>query len=59
MRTTGEHGRTTRMLKIGRHNGAHAEVREGIKDVEKPKNSEDEDVPSIHLYLRHGRGANG
>jgi hypothetical protein len=31
MRTTGEHGRTTRMLKIGRHNGTHAEVGEGRK----------------------------
>jgi hypothetical protein len=51
MRTTREHGRTTRMLKIGRHNGAHAEVWEGTKGVEKPKNSEDEIVPLIHLYV--------
>jgi hypothetical protein len=33
MRTTREHGRTTRMLKIGRHNGAHAEVGEGRKKI--------------------------
>lgn len=38
MCTTREHGRTTRMLKIGRHNGAHAEVCEGPKNDEASKN---------------------
>ncbi len=31
MRTTRENGRTTRMLKIGRYNGAHAKVCRGRK----------------------------
>lgn len=65
MRTTREHGRTTRMLKIGRHNGAHAEVREGRKSYKASKNLKSRMVktrfiPSIHLYAfsyRHGRNA--
>jgi hypothetical protein len=41
MRTTREHGRTTRMLKIGRHNGAHAEVREGRKKLKRRRETEE------------------
>jgi hypothetical protein len=51
MCTTREHGRTTRMLKVGRHNGAHAEDREGRKEYKASKNRSNEvDIVSVRLY---------
>jgi hypothetical protein len=55
MSPTREHGRTTRVLEIGRHNGAHAEVREGRKKIKKASRNRRvvKTRPShwIHLYV--------
>jgi hypothetical protein len=52
MCTTREHGRATRMLKVGRHNGAHAEDREGRKEykVSKTRSGEVDFVP-VFIYI--------
>ena len=60
MCTTREHGRTARMLKVGRHNGAHAEDREGRKKYKVSKTRSDEvDFVPVFIYIELSALATG